>query len=204
MEWVPSPWIVSTNTCNYVFLLYKIYSKVLANRLKKLVPSIITEHQSAFTNDRLIYDNVLVAFETLHSLQNYKSKTHSFMAIKLDMSKAYDRVDWDFLEKLMRNMGFNERWIHLIMGCVKMVSYSVLVNREPCGLIQPTRGIRQGDLVSPFLFLLCTEGLNGLIKRAENNGEIHGFSLCRKGPKLSHLLFADDSLLFLQGNYGRV
>uniref|UniRef100_A0A7N2MU32 Reverse transcriptase domain-containing protein n=1 Tax=Quercus lobata TaxID=97700 RepID=A0A7N2MU32_QUELO len=93
-------------------------------------------------------------------------------------------------------MGFNERWIQLIMGCVKTVSYSVLVNGEPCGMIQPTRGIRQGDPLSPFLFLLCTEGLNGLIKKAENNGEIHGFSLCRRGPKLTHLLFADDSLLF--------
>ena len=78
-------------------MLYKIYSKVLANRLKKLLPSIITEHQSTFTKDRLISDKILVAFETLHSLQNFKSNTHGFMAIKLDMSKAYDQVDWGFL-----------------------------------------------------------------------------------------------------------
>ena len=141
-----------------------------------------------------------MAFETLHSLQNYKSRTHGFMAIKLDMSKAYDRVDWNFLEQLMRKLGFNERWIHLIMGCVKTVSYLVLVNGEPCGLIQPSRGIRQGDPLSPFLFLLCTEGLNGLIKRAESDGDIHGFSLCRRGPKLTHLLFIDDSLLFCRAN----
>ena len=82
------------------------------------------------------------------------------------------------------------------MGCVKTVSYLVLVNGEPCGMIQPTRGIRQGDPLSPFIFLLCIEGLNGRIKKAENNGEIHGFSLYRRGPKLTHLLFADDSLLF--------
>ncbi|KAL0006673.1 hypothetical protein SO802_008175 [Lithocarpus litseifolius] len=86
------------------------------------------------------------------------------------------------------------------MECVKTVTYSVLVNGEPCGMIQPSRGIRQGDPLSPFLFLLCTEGLNGLIKRAESNGEIHGFSLCRRGPKLTHLLFADDSLLFCRAN----
>ena len=169
---------------------------MLANQLKILLPSIINEHQSTFTKDRLISDNILVAFETLHSLQNFKSNAHGFMAIKLDMSKAYDQVDWGFLEKLMRQMGFNETWIKLIMGCVKIVSYSVLVNGEPCGMIQPTRGIRQGDPLSPFLFLLCIEGLNGLIKRVENNGEIHGFSLCRRGPKLTHLLFADNCLLF--------
>ena len=96
----------------------------------------------------------------------------------------------------MRLMGFNGRWIHLFMGCVKKILYSVLVNGEPCGMIQPTRGIRQGDPLSPFLFLLCTEGLNGLIKRAKNNGDIHRFSLCRRRPKLTRLLFADDSLLF--------
>ena len=100
----------------------------------------------------------------------------------------------------MRKLGFNERWINLIMGCVKIVSYSVLVIGEPCGLIQPSRGIRQGDPLSPFLFLLCTEGLNGLIKRVESNGDIHGFSLCRRGPKLIHLLFMDDSLLFCRAN----
>ena len=93
-------------------------------------------------------------------------------------------------------MGFNERWINLTMICVKTVTYSVLVNGEPRGLIHPSRGIRQGDPLSPFLFLLCTEGLNGLIKNAELNGDIHGFSLCRRGSKLTHLLFADDSLLF--------
>ena len=119
------------------------------------------------------------------------------MALKLDMSKAYDRVEWNFLEEIMRKMGFNENWINLVMVCVRTVTYSVLVNGEPCGMIHPTRGIRQGDPLSLFLFLLCTEGLNGMIKKkAERRGEIHEYSLCRRGPKLTHLLFADDSLLF--------
>ena len=120
---------------------------------------------------------------------------HGYMTIKLDMSKAYDRVEWPFLEGLVRRMGFNEGWTNMIMLCVKIVTYSVLVNGEPCGMIHP-RGIRQGDPISPFLFLLYTEGLNGLIKKAERDGDIHGFSLCRRGPKLTHLLFANDSLLF--------
>ena len=79
---------------------------------------------------------------------------------------------------------------------VKTVSYFVLVNEESCGRIFPTRGIRQRNPLSPFLFLLCTEGLNGLIKKADLQGDIYCYSLCRRGPKLTHLLFADDSLFF--------
>lgn len=118
------------------------------------------------------------------------------MAVKLDMSKAYDRVEWSYLEAVMRRTGFTEKWIRLMMLCVKTVIYSILVNGEPQGMIKPTRGIKQGDPLSPFLFLLCTKGLHGLISQAANVRELHGFSLCRKGPKLTHLLFTDDSLLF--------
>ncbi|XP_030928535.1 uncharacterized protein LOC115954743 [Quercus lobata] len=118
------------------------------------------------------------------------------MALKLDMSKAYDQVEWNFLEKLMMKMGFNERWVGLIMTCVKTVTYSVLVNGEPKGLITLSRGLRQGDPLSSFLFLLCTGGLHGLIRQDANSGDITSFALCRRGPKLTHLFFADDSLLF--------
>ena len=118
------------------------------------------------------------------------------MAIKLDMSKAYDRVEWLYLESVMKRVGFTERWITLLMLCVKMISYSILVNGEPKGMIYPTRGICQGDPLSPFLFLLCTEGLNGLINMAENKGNIKGYAFCRYSPRLTHFFFADDSLLF--------
>ena len=87
----------------------------------------------------------MVTFEILHYLQRYNSGSHSYMAIKLDMSNAYDRVEWNFLEGIMWKMGFNEGWINLIMVCVSIVTYSVLVNGEPSGLIHPTKGIRQGD-----------------------------------------------------------
>ena len=183
--------------CN---VLYKIFSKVLANRLKNILPNIIFEEQSAFTKKRLISDNILVAFETLHSMNVHKSTKSGYMAMKLNMSKAYGRVQWIFLERVIRKVGFNERWINLMMVCVKTVSYSVLVNGEPKGLIRPTRGIRQGDLLSPFLFLLCMEGLHSLISKAEREGAIHGFGLSRKSPKLTHLLFMDDSLLFCRFN----
>ena len=165
--------------CN---VLYKIFSKVLANRLKRILPSIITEHQSAFTKNRLISDNIQVAFETLHSMNTHKSNKHGYMALKLNMSKAYDKVEWSFFESILRKLGFNERWITLMMICVKTVSYSVLVNGEPHEVFRPTRGIHQGDPLSPFLFLLCTESLHNLISKAEREGSIHGFALSRRSP----------------------
>ena len=120
-------------------VLYKIYSKVLTNRLKTI--PIITDHQSAFTKERLISDNILVAFETLHSMKKSKGVSYGYIALKLDMSKAYDWVEWYYLEGIMRKMGFRERWINLVMGCVKTVSYSILVNGEPCGMIFPQGGL---------------------------------------------------------------
>ena len=122
------------------------------------------------------------------------------MVVKLDMSKAYDRVEWAFLEEIMRKLGFEERWINLMMVCVKSISYSILVNGEPEGLIRHSRGIRQGDPLSPFLFLLCTEWLHSLITKAANEDSIRGFSLCRRSPRLTHLRFANDSLLFCKAN----
>ena len=116
--------------------------------------------------------------------------------MKLDMSKAYDRMEWCFLEDLIRRLRFNERWIGLIMVCIKIVSYSILVNGDTKWLIHPTRGIRQGDPLSPFLFLFCTEALHGLFSNAASSGEINGFSFCQRGLKLTHLLFANNSMLF--------
>ena len=138
--------------CN---ILCKILSTVLANRLKKFLPHLIIEHQLTFAKNRLITANILVAFETLHYMKKHVSGKNEFMTIKLDTSKTYDRVEWIFLENLMRQMGFYKRWIDLIMLCVKIVSYSILVNGEPKGLIYPTRGIWQGAY-SPISFSFST------------------------------------------------
>ena len=93
-------------------------------------------------------------------------------------------------------MGFHETWVAMIMQCITTVSYSIMVNGEPKGLIHPSRGLRQGDPLSPFLFLFCAEGLNALLTQAARAGEIRGYSICRSGPKITHLFFADDCLLF--------
>ena len=138
--------------CN---VLYKLMSKVLANRMKKMLNSIIFPNQSAFLPGRLITDNIIVAFEALHSMNNCFKGRKGYMALKLDMSKAYDRVEWDFLELLMRKIGFAERWVELLITCVRIVSCSILINGRPHGHIRPTRGIRQGNpfITLPFHFM---------------------------------------------------
>ena len=112
-----------------------------------------------------------------------------FMAFKLDMSKAYNRLEWIFLEKILLKMGFQESWVALIMECIITVLYSILVNGEPKGLIQPSRGLRQGDPLSPYLFLFCAEGLIVIFRRVVMNRDIQGFSICRNELKLTYPFF---------------
>ena len=100
------------------------------------------------------------------------------------------------LEQIMNRMGFHPKWVNIIMQCISSVTYSIRINGVPYGLITLTRGLHQGDSLSPYLFLLCAEGLSSLIKRAALEQRVHGISICRRGPQLPHLFFADDSLLF--------
>ena len=137
-------------------------------------------------------------------MKHKKVGKSGFMAMKLDMSKAYDRVEWNFLCRLMEKIGFEDRWIQLIYGCISSISYSILANGEPHGDIKPTRGLRQGNPLSPYLFRLMSEGLNSLIQQAVVAGDIRGFSHCRNGPQISHLFFVDDTLLFCRAELREV
>jgi hypothetical protein len=112
------------------------------------------------------------------------------------MSKTYDRVEWEFLKAAMYKMGFAGRWIQLIMMCVRTANYAILINGNTEGRIYPSRGIRQGDPISPYLFLICVEALCSLLTKADQDGSLKGVPTSRRGPRINHLFFADDSLLF--------
>ena len=181
--------------CN---VLYKIIAKVLANRLKRVLPKCISDHQSAFVPGRSILDNAMVAIEVIHHMKSKVRGKTGCVALKLDISKAYDRMDWDYLKEVMRRMGFNDKWVHWMTMCVETVDYSVLVNSKMVGPIIPGRGLRQGDPLSPYLFIICAEGLSSLIRDAEHRGVISGTSVCGEAPPVTHLLFADDCFLFFK------
>ena len=131
----------------------------------------------------------------MHYLEHKKEGKENFMAVKLNMSKAYDRVEWGFIEGVMEKMGFHGKWIQLIMKCITTVSYSVIINGAVHGSIFHTRGLRQGDPLSPYLFLLCADGFSSLIKEAARNQMLSGISICRGCPMVTHLFFAEQSLV---------
>jgi len=122
------------------------------------------------------------------------------LALKLDVSKAFDRVEWAFLSGMMVRLGFPEDWINRVMSCVTTPSFSVRINGKAYGNIIPSRRLCQGDPLSPYLFLLCAKGFTSLLSKAEYERQLHGVQICRRVPSISNLLFVDDSLIFYQAN----
>ncbi|XP_062014459.1 uncharacterized protein LOC133730987 [Rosa rugosa] len=178
--------------CN---VIYKICSKAITNRLKRVLSHLISPFQSAFILGRLITDT-LIANEVSHFIHNCQSSSEGVFSLKLDMSKAYDRMEWKFLEAILLRFGFDEAWVHIIMQCVTTVRYAFLINGKPRGYLTPTRGLRQGDPLSPYLFLLCAEVFSALLVRKAERQELKGIRICPDAPLIHHLLFVDDSLLF--------
>ena len=163
--------------------MYKLLSKVLANRLRVVLDSLISKSQNAFVGGRQILNSVLIANECLDS----RLKSHvPGVVCKLDIEKAYNHVNWDALFYLLNRMGFGVRWRGWIKACITIVLFSIIVNGSPVGFFGSSCGLRQGDPLSPLLFLLIMEVLSRILKKTEDCGLLHGD---RKSTRLnsSHL-----------------
>lgn len=177
---------------------YKIITKVLANRLKKVLPNLISAEQTSFVPSRNITDSIIVAQEVVHNLR--KKKVDKYVAIKIDLQKAYDKLRWEFIEDAFKDAKFLLPFVNLIMACISSVSMQVMWNGKPTNMFWPSRGIRQGDLISPYLFVLCIERLAHSIKERVESMEWHPLRITRYGPSISHLFFADDLIFFAQAS----
>ena len=180
--------------------LYKILSKVLANRIKRVMSLVISQSQNSFVEGRQILDAVLIANEAVDSTLRGKEKG---ILYKLDIEKAYDHIRWDFLLKMLERMGFGPKWIRWINWCISTATFSVLINGSPSGFFRSSRGLRQGDPLSSYLFVIGMEALSCMLKRAVEGNFI---SRCRFGGRdggeivISHLLYADDTIIFCDAN----
>ena len=175
-----------------VGLISKVISKVLAGRLKRIIGLVISEEQSGFLKDRNILDGPLVINELLSWI---KRKGRRAFLLKIDFEKAYDNVSWKFLMSILEQMGFPGRWCMWVAGILKSARSSVLVNGSPTFEFQCEKGLRQGDPLSPFLFLVVMEALSGLLNKAILEEEFEGLKVGREGPLLTHLFYADDALI---------
>ncbi|CAL1390387.1 unnamed protein product [Linum trigynum] len=168
----------------------------MSSRLKDMMPDLVSEMQAAFTGGRMIQDNIIIVHEVIHQFKKRKKGPRFDMMLKMDMKKAYDLVDWDCLDALLDAYGFNSTWCSWVKECVRTVRFSIMLNGGPTEFFTPSRGIRQGDPLSPFLFILLSNALSFLIDRGISQGNIKGLKLKTGCPLLSHCLFADDTVIF--------
>ena len=178
--------------CNSV---YKIVTKILVARFRPLLNRLVSLVQTAFVPGRRGTDNVLIAQELFHALDKKKGKV-GFMAVKLDLEKAYDRLEWSFIYRVLQAFHFPLKITKIIMSFITSVNTSILVNRGALECFEPSRGIRQGDPLSPYIFILCMEYLGHLIEQKCVNGDWVPLKASKDNLGFSHLLFADDIILF--------
>ncbi|GAU34029.1 hypothetical protein TSUD_16170 [Trifolium subterraneum] len=171
--------------------LYKLIAKVLAKRLAKVMDTIIASNQSTLIKGRNLVDGVLVVNEVVELAKKSKRECLIF---KVDFEKAYDSVDWGFLEYMLGRCSFCEKWIGWIRVCVFAGNLSVLVNGSPTTEINIQRGLKQRDPLAPFLFLIVAEGFSGAMQRVYTLNLFKGFSIGRNPVVISHLQYADDTL----------
>lgn len=182
--------------CN---VTYKTVTKILATRLRNLMEDLVSPCQCSFIPRRQSGDNIIIAQEVIHSMKKKKGVV-GWMAVKIDLEKAYDRLNWEFIRDTLQDIGLPEGFINLTWECISSVRMRVLWNGEALEEFLPSRGVRQGDPLSPYLFVLCIERLFHLVNVAVEQKLWSPIQLSRGGPKLSHLAFADDLMLFAEAS----
>ena len=182
--------------CNVV---YKIITKTLVNRIKPILPSLISNTQGSFVPGRQITDNIVIVQEVIHTMKK-KQGAKGFMALKIDFEKAYDRLKWSFIRDTLLQMNLPYLLIEVIMECISTARMQVLWNGEPSSSFNPSRGVRQGDPLSPYLFVMCMERLFQTIEESIIAQRWKPIRASRDGPLLSNLFFADDIILFTEAS----
>ena len=183
--------------CNTV---YKIVTKVIVARLRPFLDKLISPVQAAFVLGRKGLDNTIIVQETIHSITKKRGEV-GYMALKIDLEKAYDKLEWSLIKDMLVRANIPDDLIVIIMSCISSVSTSILVNGEALDSIYPSRGIRQGDLLSPYLFILCMDYLGQLIEEKCHIQLWQPVKASQSGPAFSHLFFADDLVLFAKADY---
>lgn len=176
--------------------IYKVISKLLAARLKEILPLMVSNSQSAFLPGRLLAENVLLATDLVNGYNTQASSPRGML--NMDLRKAFDSVRWDFILAALRAIAISETYIELIVECLSTASFTISVNGISGGFFKSTKGIRHGDPLSPYLFVLAMECLSRLLLSRYESGSI-GFHPNTDRLRLSHLMFTDDVMIFFDG-----
>ncbi|KAM6556810.1 hypothetical protein CsatB_003829 [Cannabis sativa] len=197
---VPNPKKVSQfrpiSLCN---VIYKVISKIIANRIRVFLPRLICPTKAAFVPGRNIQDNNVLIQGIIHSFKRKKGKD-GFFAIKIDLVKAYDKLSWQFIDHVLRSFKAPDKFCHWVRQCITTTSFNLFLNGRKFNSLTSECGIRQGDPLSPYIFIWADEILSRILEHALDNGTISGIKLSREGPKLSHLFFSDDLILVGRAN----